>query len=211
MNILNPDPAIDTITGVILAGGQSRRMGGQDKGLLKIDGVPMVKYIANILSPQTQYLLVNANRNLDRYRQICQCQIITDTIGGFAGPLAGMASAMQAMPSSLLLTVPCDSPWLADDYAQRMHDALQRHTADICVASDGQRQQPVFALLRSNLLTSVLDYLSQGNHKIDLWYAQHHTVEVDFSDCPDMFLNINTPDDRAAFEQRLRQNMASNY
>lgn len=196
--------ATDNITAVILAGGRARRMGGQDKGLLKINGTPMVTFIVQALRPQIPSLLINANRNLDQYSAICHCRTIPDMIEGFAGPLAGIASAMEKMQTPLLLTVPCDSPCLAENYASRMYQSMIQHNADICVARDGERLQPVFALLRSNLLPSLRKYLQQGNHKIDEWYAQHHMVEVDFSDYPEMFLNINTPEEHAELEQRLR-------
>jgi len=204
MNTTITEPAHDAITGVILAGGRARRMGGQDKGLLKINGIPMVDYIVQALLPQVDSLLINANRNLDQYSEICQCRSIPDMIDGFAGPLAGMASALEEMQSPLLLTVPCDSPCLAHNYAMRMHQALLKSNADICVARDNHRIQPVFALLQSNLLPSLRDYLREGNHKIDRWYAQHHMIEVDFSDCPEMFFNINTPEDHGVMEQQLR-------
>lgn len=198
------DSTTDSITAVILAGGRARRMGGQDKGLLKVNGIPMVDYIVQALRPQVHTLLINANRNLDQYSAICQCRTVADMIDGYAGPLAGMASAMETIQSPLLLTVPCDSPCLAHNYALRMHQVLLNHNAEICVARDDHRIQPVFALLRSTLLPSLRNYLQQGNHKIDLWYAQHLMVEVDFSDCPEMFFNVNTPAEHLALEQRLR-------
>jgi len=148
-------------------------------------------------------LLINANRHLDDYRRIGQCPTIADSIDGYAGPLAGMASAMENTQSRLLLTVPCDSPCIAADYARRMGQALLNGNADICVARDNQRLQPVFALLHTRLLPSLHDYLQQGEHKIDQWYAQHHMVEVDFSDSPEMFFNINTPADHLAMQQHL--------
>jgi len=193
----------DNITGVILAGGRAQRMGGRDKGLLKINGIPMVALIVQALRPQVSALLINANRHLDDYRRIGHCPTIADRIDGYAGPLAGMASAMENAQSPLLLTVPCDSPCIATDYARRMGRALLNGNADICVARDSQRLQPVFALLHTRLLASLQDYLQLGGHKIDQWYAQHHMVEVDFSDSPEMFFNINTPADHLAMQQQL--------
>lgn len=196
---------VDNISGVILAGGRAQRMGGRDKGLLKINGVPMVTLIVQALRPQVATLLINANRNLDDYRHLSDCPTIADSIDGYAGPLAGIASAMEHTNSRLLLTVPCDSPCIAVDYARRMSHALLNNNADICVARDSQRLQPVFALLHTRLLASLHDYLQADGHKIDQWYRQHHMVEVDFSDRPEMFFNINTPDDHLAMQQYLAE------
>lgn len=197
--------ARQSITGVILAGGRSSRMGGIDKGLLEINGQPMVTYIVRALRPQVGTLLINANRNLGVYSRLGECQVVKDTVGDYAGPLAGMASAMQTATTPLILTVPCDSPLLARDLAHRLHQALYDDDAEIAVAVDGERLQPVFALLQCNLLASILGYLDAGDRKIDRWFARHRVTEVDFSDSGAMFYNINTPDERRAIENRLRR------
>ena len=191
------------ITGVILAGGRAQRMGGQDKGLVELAGQPMVAYIAARLRPQVRTLLVNANRNLEDYARICQCRIVEDVIGEFAGPLAGVASAMQAADTPYVLVVPCDSPLIPNDLAARLYHPLMVNRAEISVAHDGVRLQPVFALLSCQLQASVLDYLAGGEHKIDRWYAQHDWVSVDFSLERDMFANVNTPEDRTSLEAKL--------
>ncbi|HLQ25206.1 MAG TPA: NTP transferase domain-containing protein, partial [Acidiferrobacterales bacterium] len=116
---------------------------------------------------------------------------------------AGMASAMQAAGTEYILTVPCDSPLLPPDLAVRLAAALTRDQADISVAHDGGRMQPVFSLLRCNLLASMLAYLQSGERKIDLWYAQHKLAIADFTDSPETFLNVNTPEDRAELEAKL--------
>lgn len=193
------------ITGVILAGGRSSRMGGLDKGLLEVNGVPMVTYIVDALHSQVGKLLINANRNLGVYARLGECEVVSDAVGDFAGPLAGMASAMEAARTPLVLTVPCDSPLLAPNLAQRLYEALSDQEAEIAVAIDGKRIQPVFALLHCDLQPSVVAYLEAGERKIDRWYATHRVVEVDFSDYPEMFHNINTPDERVQIEERLRR------
>ena len=195
----NPD-----ITGVILAGGRARRMGGQDKGLVELNGRPMVAYVAEALRPQVGALLVNANRNLERYGRLTGCPVIPDILGDYAGPLAGMASGMDAARTLYVLTVPCDSPFVPCDLASRLLDALVRESGELAVAHDGKRLQPVFALLRRGLVASALAYLESGERKIDLWYARHRMVAVDLSDEPEAFLNVNTPEDCAAVNARLR-------
>ena len=110
---------------------------------------------------------------------------------------------MARATSRYILTVPCDSPLLAPDLAARLYAALEAGEAEIAVAHDGARMQPVFALLDCGLLASIEDYLGAGGRKIDTWYEQHRVALADFSDHPDMFLNINTPEDRDRLEKRL--------
>jgi molybdopterin-guanine dinucleotide biosynthesis protein A len=114
-----------------------------------------------------------------------------------------MASALEAMSTPLLLTVPCDSPLLDPRLAERLRAALVEANAEIAVAHDGERLQPVFALLTRALAPSLRAYLEAGEAKIDRWYARHRTCEVDFSDTPEMFVNVNTPEERDALEARL--------
>ncbi len=193
------------ISAVVLAGGRARRMGGQDKGLVTLDGRPMVQHIVQRIAPQVGRVLISANRNLDAYSTLGDYTVIPDGVGDFAGPLAGMASALQVVETPYLLTLPCDSPLVSDDLAARLFTALGASDADIGVASDGERLQPVFNLLRRGLLASLLAYLESGERKIDRWYALHQCISVDFSDRRDMFLNINTPEERAELEQRLTE------
>jgi molybdopterin-guanine dinucleotide biosynthesis protein A len=192
------------MTAVILAGGRAERMGGQDKGLLPLAGRLMINHVLRILRPQVGELLINANRNLDDYRAL-GCRVISDDIGLFFGPLAGMLAALNASNTPYLLTAPCDSPLLPNDYAQRMVAALTQEHAELSVAHHGQRLQPVFALLRAELRDSLRDYLTTGERKIDRWFAQHRMAVVDFSDQPAMFRNINTPEELAVLEAEIRK------
>ena len=191
------------VTAVVLAGGRARRMGGGDKGLVEVAGRPMVAYAVTALRPQAAEVLVNANRNAAEYRTITGCRVIADTVGSFAGPLAGMASALEASATRLLLTAPCDSPLVPPDLGPRLHAALARDGAEIAVAHDGERMQPVFALIARNVRPSLLAFLEAGERKIDVWYATRRTVTADFSDAPDTFLNVNTPEERERLERRL--------
>lgn len=191
------------ITGVVLAGGRARRMGGEDKGLVGVNGEPLVVHALKGLAPQVGALLVNANRNRDRYATLWECEVVADTEGEFAGPLAGMASAMAHATTRYILTVPCDSPLLAPDLGERLFAALAAADAQVSVAHDGERLQPVFALLDCRLHGSIVDYLASGGRKIDTWYAEQRLALADLADCPDMFLNINTPEDRDRLEARL--------
>ncbi len=111
------------ITGVVLAGGRARRMGGEDKGLIRVDGEAMVVHALRGLAPQVGTLLVNANRNQERYAELGGCDVVADTEGDYAGPLAGMASAMQRATTRYILTVPCDSPLLTASLGERLFGA----------------------------------------------------------------------------------------
>ena len=193
----------EDVTAVVLAGGRARRMGGGDKGLVEVAGRPMVAHAVDVLRPQVAEVVVNANRNAVEYRAITGCRVIADTVGGFAGPLAGMASALEASASRFLLTAPCDSPLVAPDLGPRLHAALARDGAEIAVAHDGERMQPVFALLAHGVLPNLLAFIKAGGRKIDVWYATRHTVTADFSGAPDTFLNVNTPRERECLERRL--------
>ena len=193
----------DDITGVVLAGGRARRMGGEDKGLVEVDGEAMVVHALRGLKPQAGALLISANRNRQRYAELGGCEVLADADGDYAGPLAGMASAMQRATTRYILTVPCDSPLLAPDLGKRLFAALVAENARISVAHDGVRMQPVFALLDCALHHSIVAYLGSGGRKIDAWYARWPIALADLGDQPDMFLNINTPEDRDLLETRL--------
>ena len=183
------------LTAVILAGGQGRRMGGKDKGLLDFDGRLLIEILIEILQKQVPNIAINANRNQSRYESYGY-PVIADKLEDFQGPLAGFASAMSALETDYILTLPCDSPQLADDFVERFIQAQDASGASICVAHDGERLQPVYALLDTGLLSSLALFLRNGERKIDRWYAQYDFAQVDFSDRRTMFQNINTPEDR---------------
>ena len=190
------------ITAVILAGGQGRRMGGQDKGLLEFNGQPLVEILIERLEQQGLSILINANRNQAQY-ETYGLPVISDQMNDYQGPLAGFAAAMATVDTSFVLTLPCDGPSLADDYAQRFIDRQAQSGASIVVATDGERLQPVHALIAVDLIESLQQFLVSGERKIDRWYAVHDFVQADFSDCASMFRNINTPEDRSNLERAL--------
>ena len=192
----------NNVTAVILAGGMARRMGGQDKGLIELNGRPMIEYVIDALKPQVDSIVINANRNLEQYRRYGY-PVVEDMTGDYFGPLVGMASGLQACSSDRILTVPCDSPFVPPVLADKLNAALLEQGADLSVANDSERMQPVFAMLRRHLLPSLLAYLDDGGRKIDTWYAEHQMALADFSEWPDAFININTPEDKTAIEQRI--------
>ncbi len=191
-----------TITGVILAGGQGQRMGGQDKGLLTYRGKPLIEYILASLAPQVDQICINANRHQEIY-QSYQYPVFADDMTGYCGPLAGILSAMRSSDSDYLLVVPCDSVQISPNLRQRLMESLLREQADIAVAYDGERIQPVFCLVARYLAEDLAKYLTQGDRKMDLWFKRHHYVKVDFSDQADSFINFNQPDDLSSYHQAV--------
>jgi len=192
----------DAIAGLILAGGRARRMGGEDKGLISLAGRPMVEHVLERIRPQVDEVLINANRNVERYGRYGH-RVIPDVIGDYSGPLAGMLTAMMAAKQPWLAVVPCDSPLLPHDIVDRLYQSVLSESAEIAVAHDGQRLQPVIALLNCSLLPHLRAFLDQGGRKIDTWYAEHRMVATDLSDHPEAFVNVNTPEERLELEQRV--------
>jgi molybdopterin-guanine dinucleotide biosynthesis protein A len=189
------------VTGIVLAGGQGRRMGGVDKGLVDLDGRPMVAHVLARLAPQVGDVLINANQNLDRYRAF-GFPVVPDAVGGFAGPLAGLHAGLTQARGACVVTVPCDSPFLPADLVARLHAALARDQAELAVAKTFDQPHPVFALVRRDLLANLAAFLANGGRKIDAWYAGLRVVEVPFDDEAEAFRNINTADELAAAAAR---------
>jgi molybdenum cofactor guanylyltransferase len=187
------------ITGVVLAGGLGRRMGGVDKGLRTLRGRPLTAWVVERLAPQVDELLINANQNASDYARLGY-RVIADAIGGYAGPLAGLHAGLAAASHPLIVTAPCDSPFLPSDLVARLHDALTTQAAQLTVAKTGDQAHPVFCLCRRDVLPHLEAFLSAGGRKIDAWYSTLKVVEVAFDDNAAAFSNINSPEELAAFE-----------
>lgn len=187
------------ITGLILAGGRGSRMGGVDKGLQNFRGMPMALFTVLRLGPQVGQLMINANRNLSAYESF-GADVWPDSLADYAGPLAGFLTGLERCETPYLVTVPCDTPLFPQDLVARLAEALERDDAEIAMAAareeDGQvRTQPVFCLLRRELMESLVRFTHEGGRKIDAWTAQHKTVVVPFDqpgDDPSAFFNANT-------------------
>ena len=193
-------PEKNNITAVVLAGGRGRRLGGQDKGLLEIDGRPLIEHILELVTPQVTAVIINANRNQPIYSSYGH-PVISDNMTDYQGPLAGFAAALSVCNTDYIITLPCDGPFVPGDLVNRLSAAIEENDADLAVAHDGERMQPVYALIPRSLLGSLQDFLDDGDRKIDLWYARHNTALADFSDVVDTFFNINTEDDRRSIDR----------
>lgn len=196
-----PDP-LSEVTGLILAGGQGRRMGGRDKGLERFAGRALVSHVQARLDGRVAALMISANRHLDAYRRLAE-HVVSDTEEGFQGPLVGIYSGLRAAVTPWLLVVPCDTPALPDDLVVRMAAGIG--TRRIAVAHDGERLHPVVALLECSLAGDLHDALATGERKVGRWYDRHAWTAVDFSDCPEAFVNLNTEEDKRRLEARLSE------
>ena len=187
------------VSGIVLAGGQGSRMGGVDKGLQPFRGKPMVAHVIERLAPQVDELLINANRNPGDYARFGH-PVIADEIPGFAGPLAGFERGLAHARGDLVVTAPCDSPFLPLDLVARLRERLEGAGAQLAVAKTGTQSHPVFCLMRRDVLASLQAFLGSGQRKIDKWYGELRVEEVAFDDEADAFLNINTRDELASLE-----------
>jgi molybdopterin-guanine dinucleotide biosynthesis protein A len=196
---LNSHTVFATLTGVVLAGGEARRMGGQDKGLVLFRGRPLAAYALDALAAVAGQVRVNANRHQAEYAKLGY-PVIGDGSTQFNGPLAGMLAALRTASTPHVLIVPCDCPLLRPDALRRLYLALLENQAEAAVAYDGERLHPVFAALDRRLATSLQSYLDQGQRKVEYWLRQHNPLRVDFSGEPELFRNANTPEELAALE-----------
>ena len=196
-----PPPEPGSITGVILAGGRSRRMGEPDapvdKGLVEFRGRPMIAWVIERIAGQLDELFISANRNQARYGRFGP-KVVTDAIPGFAGPLAGLHAAMAAASHPWVLSVPCDSPFLAGDLVARMAAETASAGVPLGVARSGGREQPVFLLAHRSLAPGIAAFLGAGEAKISRWYDPIARIAVDFDE-PGAFRNINTVDELTRF------------
>jgi molybdopterin molybdotransferase len=201
------------VTGLILAGGRGTRMGRVDKGLQPFRGATLVAHVLQRLSPQVASVAINANRNLPQYQAAAgaPAMVMPDRIGGFEGPLAGLQTGLQYCPTELLLTAPCDSPFLPADLAERLYAAMQAEDADLAVAvtmevdehegGEPHRQlHPVFSLLKASLLPQLDTYMATGARRMEGWFKSLRVAEVMFDDAA-AFRNINTLEDLKRHER----------
>ncbi|MBM3555904.1 MAG: molybdenum cofactor guanylyltransferase MobA [Alphaproteobacteria bacterium] len=200
-------PALDRIAGLVLAGGLARRMGGGDKGLLRLAGTPLLARVLELMRPQVGAIVLNANGDAGRFAAF-GLDVVSDPIAGFAGPLAGILAGLDWAASrggfSHVASVPTDTPLLPRDLVARLARAVGEG-ADIACAASGGRSHPPIALwpvhLREPLRRALVE---EGMRKIDRWTARYRVAEVAWPDRPvDPFFNINEPEDLAVAESVL--------
>lgn len=187
------------ITGVVLAGGKARRMGGADKGLLELDGKPLWKHVADTLAPQLETVVINANRHQDIYQQ-SGLKVIPDSLADFPGPLAGMLSVLQQEKGDWFLFCPCDTPYIPRNLVARLK--VQRNNAPVVWVHDGERDHPTIALVNRSVAPFLQEYLRSGERRVMVFMRQAGGHAVDFSDFKQAFVNVNTPEELARWQEK---------
>lgn len=193
--------AADAITGLVLAGGAGRRMGGRDKGLIELAGRPLTAWALDGLRLQVGALLISANRELDAYRA-WGVPVVTDAEPDFPGPLAGVLAGLRAADTGWLLSLPCDAPAVPPDLARRLHAAVIADDAELAVARSAGRLHPLHALWSTALAGDLAAGLAAGQRKVTDWQNTRRRVIVDFDQQPEAFENVNTPEQLAAYAAR---------
>jgi molybdopterin-guanine dinucleotide biosynthesis protein A len=173
-------------------------MGEVDKGWIEFDGRPLVEHVLARLAPQVDEVLISANRNLERYAAL-GCTVIPDLLPDYAGPLAGLHAALRRARNDLLMTVPCDGPYLPLDLVERLRIALEHSAVQIALPRAGGRLHPVFLLCKKAVAPDLDAYLANGGRKVEAWCMQMGFIEIDFEDRLEAMRNINTPDDLTGF------------
>jgi molybdopterin-guanine dinucleotide biosynthesis protein A len=199
---MSASPRAEEISGVIIAGGKASRMGGINKAFLPLAGKPMIQYVIDALRPQVAELLINANHDLDTYRGL-GLPVIPDLSTDYQGPLAGILAALTAASREWVQIAPCDGPLLPTDLALRLHQQAERTEALLCIPHDGNRLQPLFGLFHRSLASAIQQFLDRGDRKLLLWLESQSVAVADFSDQPESFININTPQEQKQAEQQL--------
>ncbi len=191
--------ASSEVTGLILAGGLGRRVGGADKGLLLLRGRPLVSHVADRLAPQVGTLLVSANRNPQDYARL-GWPVVADLLPDHPGPLAGLHAGLTACATPWLVAVPCDAPLLPPDLVARLAKAIDdRPGASAAVPFAAGRLQPAFVLCRKDTFADLAAFLADGGRRMADWLRRQEAVEVPFPEAA-AFANINTPEELAAVE-----------
>jgi molybdenum cofactor guanylyltransferase len=177
-------------------------MNGLDKGLVLLQNKPLIQHVIQRITPQVDELLLNVNREIAQYNTF-NLPILQDINPDFIGPLAGFNLGLKHGKHDYLLTLPCDSPLIPDDLANRLMHALIEENAEIAVAKSGENTHPVFCLMKKHLLPSLTTYLQQGERKVSTWQKSLNYIEVDFNDCDDAFVNVNTFEELEALALKL--------
>jgi molybdenum cofactor guanylyltransferase len=191
------------ISSIILAGGLATRMGGVDKGLMLLQNKPLIAHVIERLKPQVDEMIINANREIEQY-QTFGLPVFQDEIPDFIGPLAGFSLGLQHAKHDFLLTAPCDSPLLPLDLASRLMQALLKSDAQIAVATSEGDAHPVFCLCKKEVLPSLQAFIVQGGRKVSAWQKSLKYIEVDFTDCSEAFVNLNTFEELTALALKLQ-------
>lgn len=189
----------------IIAGGQSRRMGGGDKGIKPLQEKMMISHVIERIAPQCASIVINANNTPDEYRAF-NFPIVEDSIAGHLGPLAGVLTVLESFEDDLVMIIPCDTPLIPTDLVERMLTELQQTNSDLCTVKVDDNLHPIFMLLKRELAPSIREFLEAGERRVGYWLKQQNYCVADFSDQAEAFSNINTPDEFDRINNELNQN-----
>ncbi|MDH5359770.1 MAG: molybdenum cofactor guanylyltransferase [Gammaproteobacteria bacterium] len=182
-------PNLTQISAIILAGGEGRRMGGQDKGLINYQGKPLIEHVLNALPLELAAINISANRNQARYSQYAP--VVEDLEYPLQGPLAGIYEAMKRCQTEYLLCLPCDTPHLPDNLIPRLYAEMQTKQVDVAIATTATRSHFVISLMKCSLLDDLKTFLDNGQRRVGLWLQQQSHCEVMFPTDNEQFINVN--------------------
>lgn len=187
------------VTGVVLAGGRATRMGGQDKGLINLNGRPLFEHVMSKLAPQVGNVVISANRNIEIYQSF-GVNVLSDTLPDYPGPLAGILSAMQHLISEWFLFCPCDAPNIPDNLAYKLW--MQKGESHAVWVNDGERDHPTIALIHRKLVTDLERYLAAGERRVMIFLREVGGKPILFANQIQNFINVNTPEDLMLWEKQ---------
>ncbi|HBL7051939.1 TPA: molybdenum cofactor guanylyltransferase MobA [Enterobacter cloacae] len=187
------------IIGVVLAGGRATRMAGKDKGLQQLNGKPLWQHVADTLADQVSAMAISANRHIDIYQR-SGYPVYQDTLGDYAGPLAGMLSVMQQSEAEWFVFCPCDTPFIPSCLVERL--VQSRDGAPVVWVHDGERDHPAITLIHRSLVPALQDYLTAGERRVMVFMRQSGGHSVDFSDWKSAFVNVNTTEDLQTMQEK---------
>ena len=193
---------MNNFSSIILSGGRATRMGGVDKGLILLKNKPLIAHVIHRLQPQRDEIFINANREVSQYETF-GLKVLQDENPEFLGPLAGILLGLRHAKYDLVLSVPCDSPLLPLNLVERLTKNMLESHADIAIASSDGNAHPVFCLMKKSVLPSLVDFLDAGERKVNTWQKSQKYIEVDFSDCSEAFVNLNTLEELRELELKL--------
>ncbi len=186
---------------LILAGGRGTRMGGRDKGLVELNDNSFIGHALEVARPYSDDIIISCNRNQDRYLQFSET-LVSDEQLGFPGPLAGILAGMEVARYQAMLVLPCDTPMIPEDLPRRLYSSFRDNPEGISLANDGERQQPLHAIVPTRLKDSLRAYLAADQHSVFRWYNQHSITDVLYLGQTKAFTNINRLEELQALTQR---------
>jgi len=188
------------VSGLILSGGRSSRMGNHDKGLILLNGKAMIEYVKDTLTPQVDNLIISANQHIEQYQCLHEV-VLADEYDDYRGPLAGIYEGLKYIAEdTYLIVVPCDGPMLPNNLCIKMLTALSETDAKLATVFDGNYRQPTYSLIHQSLKDNLGLFLAQGGRKLGQWLSENNTQLVDFSEQAEAFININTEADLAQLQ-----------